>query len=278
MLLIYNNKISNYIKSLTSLLLGTNTMFIKDLIEFGLSDKEAKTYVALLELGVATAGEIAKKSDLNRSSTYVVLESLKKQGLVSISGDKNVVHYVATSPEMLLKTAEDMAIKQEEIRKKIDKILPELSALHKDTKHKPRVRVFEGKNGLVSCLEDSLQSKEKLLRVFSSADNMSKAISPEYLESYVKNRIKLGIRMNGIHPLDGAAKKLIEFGPKNFDKSILIPKSKYKFRVDLAIYDDKIGYMSSEKGGSAIIIESGEMADVMKKVFDLAWEAAGRQK
>ena len=250
-------------------------MLIKDLIEFGLSEKEAKVYISLLELETATVGDIAKKSEVNRSSTYVVLDSLKKQGLVSTSGDKNILHYFATSPELLLKTAEDMATKQEEIRKRIDRLIPELNALHKDTKIKPIVKVFEGKRGLINVFEDSFKSKEKFMRVFSSHKNIFN-IMPEYFQSYVQNRIKFGIKMRGIQPNDEISKKIISMGPKNFDEAMLIPTEKYRFPSDLAIYDNKIGYMSPEKGGFAVIIESKEMADVMKSIFDLAWEEAKR--
>lgn len=252
----------------------TNTL-IETLIDFGLSEKEAKVYVSLLELEIATVGEIAKKSDINRSSVYVVLELLKKRGFVSTSGDKNVLHYIAISPEMILKTAEDLAVKQNEIRRKIDNIIPELNALHKDTKIKPKVKIFEGKQGLINTFEDTLKSKEKLMRISSSVGNLFKII-PEYFPGYVERRIKLGIKMHGIHPDDMAGQQLIKADPANFDTALLIPKDKYHFPADLAIYDNKIGYMSSEKGGMAIIIESKEISDVMKSIFDMAWEEAKR--
>lgn len=59
-----------------------NEVLIRNLTEFGLSDKEARIYLALLELEIATAFDTAKHAGINRSSTYVVLESLKKKGLV----------------------------------------------------------------------------------------------------------------------------------------------------------------------------------------------------
>ena len=46
---------------------------------FGLSEKEAKIYLALLELEAATVFETAKQSGINRSSAYVVLEALQKK-------------------------------------------------------------------------------------------------------------------------------------------------------------------------------------------------------
>ena len=87
----------------------TNNVLVKHLTEFGLSEKEAKVYLALLELEVATATEIAKNSNIKRSSTYVVLESLKEKGLVGTTEEKRIQRFVASSPDFLLYQAQDYA-------------------------------------------------------------------------------------------------------------------------------------------------------------------------
>lgn len=112
------------------------------------------------------------------------------------------------------------------------------------------------------------------MRVSSNVENIFK-ILPNYFPMYVQRRIKLGIKMYGIHPDDKIAQHIIKMSPK-FDEPILIPRKKYKLQADIAIWDNKIGHMSSEKSGFSIIIESKEIADVMKYVFDLAYEEAKR--
>lgn len=251
----------------------TNNLLIKQLIEFGLSEKEAKVYLALLELEVATVSETAKTANINRSSTYVVLSSLKKKGLVSTSEDKKIQRYIAVSPEMLLYEAQNRAKKTADIKNRISDIVPELKALHKDTKERPKIKVFEGKQGLINTFEDTLSCKEKTIRMSSSVEDILKVL-PEYFPDYINRRIGLGIKMYGIHPNDEMVQNLMKTTPK-FDEPVLIPKKKYKFSADIAIYDNKIGYMSTKEGLS-IIIESKEMADVMKSIFDLAYEEAKR--
>src|SRR3989344_5793051 len=181
--------------------ISSSNLLIKQLTEFGLGDKEARVYLALLELEIATVTEIATNSNINRSSTYVVLESLKKKGLVSTSEDKKVQRYIAVSPEMLLEEAKDNAIKAEEIKNKITDLVPELKALHKDTKQKPKVRVFEGKQALINALNDSLNNKTKIMRECSSPENLFKII-PDSVSAYIQKRTELGIKLYGIHPDD----------------------------------------------------------------------------
>src|SRR3989338_10689759 len=64
---------------------------------FGLNIYEAKVWTALLSKGVASAGEIAEISDVPRSRTYDVLESLEKQGFAMQKIGKPV-KYLAVKP------------------------------------------------------------------------------------------------------------------------------------------------------------------------------------
>jgi HTH-type transcriptional regulator, sugar sensing transcriptional regulator len=252
-----------------------NNSLVKKLMDFGLGDKEAKVYLALLELELATVNEVAKSSGINRSSTYVVLESLKKKGLVGISDDKNVRRYVATSPESLLQTAEEKARKQEEVKRSIESIVPELKALHKDTKQKPKVRVYEGTNGIKEVYWDILNPNTKELRTYANPVNLIKYV-PDFMKQD-EERGKRGIKMYAINP---ATKEIMDLqkrgiGPHQPYEMALIPEEKFKFSSDMGIYEDKVAFVSpKEKFG--IIIENGEIADMIKNNFNLAWEEAKR--
>lgn len=246
----------------------SNNLLVKNLVEYGLSDKEAKMYLALLELEVGTVNEAAKAAGVNRSSAYVVLESLKEKGLISVAGDKKIQHYIATSPEALLYSAESRAQAQESIKNKIADIVPELKALHKDTKQKPKVYVFEGMNGLMASFQSSLKNKEKFMRSFSSAEKI-----PDAMAEYIRRRTQLGIKMRGIYLDNKQSFNLIKMLPKT-DEFVVIPNSKYTFDSNLAIYDDKIGYISPQNGGYSIIIENQDMADILKIIFDLAFSGS----
>ena len=60
------------------------TITKEKLQELGLSEKEARVYLALFELGPSVVSGLAKKAGINRSTTYVILETLAKRGLVSV--------------------------------------------------------------------------------------------------------------------------------------------------------------------------------------------------
>jgi len=255
--------------------INPNDPLVKNLIDFGLSEKEAKIYLALLELEIAPVQEVAKIAGINRSSAYVVLELLKKKGLASTSNEKKIQEYVATSPEALLQTADHLVKKQEIIKGGISNIVPDLKAIYKGTKRKPKVRVFEGKNGLITALSEILQSKSKVVRMSSSCEKISEVI-PEFLAEFGEKRLALKIRFRAIYPACQAAEAILSMAPHFYD-AVVIPKNKYPFSADIAIFDDKIGYISFEKNNLiTIIIENKEMAEVMDGLFELAWKEAER--
>jgi len=74
----------------------------KDLQQIGLSEKEAKVYLASLELGPSTAQTIAAKATVNRPTTYVMIESLIKRGLMSSFQKGKKRFFVAGKPTQLL--------------------------------------------------------------------------------------------------------------------------------------------------------------------------------
>ena len=250
-------------------------MFVEELKEFGLSEKEAKVYLALLELEVATVQEIAKAAEVNRSSAYVVLESLKKRGLVSVSGGKKVQKYVVAPPDRLVRMAEQRAKKHADIKSRIGNILPDLKSLYKGTKQKPRVQVFEGVENIITHLEETLEMREKVMRVYSSGSRMHDFFEG-YMPIYMRKRAQKSIKMYGIHPDNPENQALSKYQPET-DESVYIPAAKYRFTSDFAIYDNTISYVS-QSGEYAITIESKDIADAMRSAFDLAFEGAKQLK
>lgn len=250
------------------------TALIKKLSALGLDEKEAETYVALLSLGPSPVQKIAAETGLNRSSLYVVLDRLQRHGLVSIAADKGVRRYVAVSPERLERAVKERLEKAQLTRQAIESLLPEIRALAKHVRHKPRMTVLVGIEGMRRAFEISLENNERKMRVFSNAGKIGRSL-PDYLPKYVRERFKRGIAMYGIHPGDEAGVEYVRHVPRGSDELIYLPPDQFGFPSDFAIFENKIAFMSHEHQ-LCVAIESKGVADVMKAVFDLAREEAKR--
>lgn len=254
---------------------ASSSPLLKELINFGLAEKEAKIYLALLELETATVFEVAKESGINRSSAYVVLEALKEKGLAGTSDDKKVRRYVAASPEILLYSAKAAAKKQEDLKMGIESIIPELKALHKGTKRRPIVKVFEGENGAKEVYRSLFSTNAKEIRTYANPVNIFKRV-PEFIQWFDDERFKRKIKMFAINP---ATKEVLELyrraTPHQPAEVVLIPEDKFKFSSDVGIFGDTVTFISP-KENFGIVIESQEIAEMLRGSFDLAWEEAKR--
>ncbi len=250
-------------------------MLEKQLEKFGLSEKEACVYLATLELDAAGVSEIAKKAGLNRSTTYVILDSLKKKGLMGVAGEKehSTLIFTATSPERLQQLAEESVKKFTELVGIAQNIMPELKSMHKGTKKKPRVRYFEGIEGLISAYEDTLTATETI-RAYASIENMHATLQ-DYFPEYYNRRAGKGIHIRSIHPDTKEARERVKHNKEEARDSALVPKEEYAFSPEINIYDNKIVFVSLIEKFS-LIIESDELANAFKKVFELSWKEAKR--
>jgi sugar-specific transcriptional regulator TrmB len=106
---------------------------IKD--KFGLNVYESKVWLALISKGVASSSEIAVISDVPRSRTYDVLESLEKKGF-AIAKIGKPTKYLAVEPTVVLEKLKNNAMKEAEEKMKIidslkdSKEYEELQSLH----------------------------------------------------------------------------------------------------------------------------------------------------
>jgi len=255
------------------LLMLNNTK--NDLTSIGLSEKQITVYVCLIKLGTATVSVIAKEAKVNRSSTYVIIDSLRKRGLVELVVGHKCQQFVAATPDAILKIAEDAVKDRTLALDSVKKIIPELRAYHKETRYKPTVKVYEGVEGLKNTYHDIFSSEAKDLKTYANPGTIFK-IFPNFLEEHNIPRIKKGIKMRAINPANKESVARWRTLPKNIpDQISLIPEKEYKFPCDMAIYGNRVALVDPVKK-FGIIIEHKEIAEMFKNSFNLAWKEAQR--
>src|SRR3989344_7022794 len=115
-------------------------MLEKYLQDLGLTDKEAAVYLALLQVDGATALDLSKKTKINRSTVYVVIESLSKKGLVSETTIGKKTQFQAEPPERLETYLEYKKTQFEEQSRRIKDVLPEIKSIQRGTGERPVVK------------------------------------------------------------------------------------------------------------------------------------------
>ncbi len=250
-----------------------NTQFDikKSLLTIGFSEKEIEVYLALLELGKGTVTQIARKAGINRPTAYHVLASLELKKLVRTSGKEPKQEYTAESPENIEKILEEKIAEYNAALKQAKEIIPELVSLH-NKDNRPKIKFYEGKDGLQKVYEDTLSSHETIL-AYASVEDIEPTL-PHYFPEYYKRRAKKGIPIRAIFPNSPEAQERASLDKEERRESVIVPDS-FGFHPEINIYDNKV-MIASWREKLGIIIESSEIADAMKKIYELAWAEAKR--
>jgi sugar-specific transcriptional regulator TrmB len=109
----------------------------KELQKIGFNEKEAKVYLALLELGEVTIGPLEKKLNIHKQIIYNVLDGLIKKEVVKVNKKNGQQHFFVNDPDILL----DHHKSQEII---IKTLIPKLQTLEGAEKNISDIKVYSG--------------------------------------------------------------------------------------------------------------------------------------
>ncbi len=239
------------------------------LTELGLSGKEIDVYMAMLELGPTSIQEIGKKSGVNRTTCYVMIEALSRHGLVTTFEKGKKTLFAAETPQRLLSIITRELSKVDAKKARLELALPRLLAIYNNASDKPKVRFFEGEAAIGEIRREIAGTPGELWEFFAVDEPMLELAAVREDE-----RIQLTSRMRG------RALMAIKPGlqPRYFDTSVVdvrvVPYQSFPFSGNLAITDKRVYAMSLKSIGIGLVIESVEIAELMKALFQLAWTGA----
>jgi predicted transcriptional regulator len=241
----------------------------RSLVELGLSEKEANVYLALLEIGRASVKQIAKKSVVNRTTAYEILEALSTRGVVSRSEEKGKVAYIAESPtrfEVVVRK-EEQSLKQK--KEHLQEAMPQLFALYNAMEDKPGVRFFEGEEGIAAAREAMSLSSGEYLSLAAYDDGalrMAQIAEGQRLKNAkrIHGRSILAVKP-GFH--------VRPFETRNWQIRTLAYDA-FSFTGEINITKERIGAFMYQTKPFAVLIESREMANLLRVLFETAWAVA----
>ena len=233
-------------------------------------EHEDECVIPVFSIGPGTVTKISFHAGINRTTGYDILGSLVNKGLVSVSGKEPKQEYAAEPPQAITDYLKRQVSQTEEHIKRKEGLMPELILLHA-VKNRPKIRFYEGTDGLKQVYEDTLTSHEAI-RAYATVDDMHKAL-PNYFPTYYKRRAEKNISIRAIVPETPTGRERQTHDIEEKREIAFVPADKYYFSPEINVYDNKV-MIASWREKLGIIIESEEIADAMKKIYELAWERA----
>ncbi len=239
----------------------------------GISEKEISVYIYLLSVESAMPMEISKKTKMKRSTVYVILESLKKKGLIREIKVGRRSSYAAEDPERIRFLLEELKLKTETNIKSIDTIMPEIKATLRQSGEPPLIKFFEGQNAVLASMEDMVANprvqKDLDYGIFP-IELVDRLFQPHKLKKFINFRITdnkhfkiLYTSEEGIIPADAEGQEAIR-----------IDQNKYPLSCDISIFEDEVRIHMLGKDIYGILIKSPELANTLISIFELARKGA----
>ncbi|MAG45552.1 MAG: hypothetical protein CMH63_02140 [Nanoarchaeota archaeon] len=234
----------------------------QSLINLGLSDGEAKVYLALLKLGSSSVGPITKEADVAYSNIYDILDRLLEKGLISFILKEKTKYFQAVPPSRLNEFIEKKEDKLREEKSNIEQLIPELERIQHPSS-KQEAEIFTGLKGIRTAYERMLENANKKSEWLFFYIDEGKITDDFYSTMYSKFK---KIKMKGI-------------ANKIYKKSEFIKKTHFEMKYVnfplpgmIDIYEDKIMFISWKSNPLVVLITSKDMAQKFRDYFYSIWK------
>lgn len=248
---------------------GDSKEISRSLVEYGFSENEAAIYLFLLKNLEASVFEIAKETNIPRTTVYKTLESIKKQGFVSQLRKNNVAYFTPESPNRLM----HLLKRKKEI---VGELLPQIQAISSRAIDAPIAKLYTGLDGIKTGLEDILETLKDTggRQIFATSQPDLLKYLPRYFPSWLKIREDMGVFTKLILPQ--GAKDYLE---TNDLREVRYLPEDFPFDSSVTIYGNKIAFFYVQKEDSyCVILESRSITEMFKQFFLFSWEMLGKNR
>jgi len=248
---------------------------------FDLNLYEVKVWTALLSRGTSTAGELSNISDVPRSRTYDILESLEKKGFIIMKLGKPI-KFIALKPEEVVDRVKKNLLSEAKERSKRlevlkgDEVLEELSSLFtkgvKFVEPSDLSGSLKGRQNLYNHLDMMVRDAEKTITIMTTLEGLNKKF--EVLMPSLEKCKKRGVKIRIAAPINNNNIKVA----RDF-KKVAEVRNVEKFKARFTIIDsNQLMFMllDDEKihpnYDIGVWINTEFFAQVLEQLFDLAWK------
>lgn len=245
------------------------------LIDIGISEKEARVYIALLESGAATADQTAKNASLNRSTTYVQIDRLMAIGLVTTFKQGKKTFFAAEPPTNLERLIEMKAQKLELDKANINAFIPDLMKVYSAGGNRPVVRLFEGKDGIVSLRSRILEAQQKNVYVVTDFAKFQNMYTPKELAEFSQERARRKLCTHVLYTAPDSWDDVPSVPPQKLKR---IAQKSFTFDSDIYIFDDNVAFASYGQAAHGMLLKSEHIANTMRDMFTMVWQSTESYK
>ncbi len=254
--------------------------FLNRLKDFGLNSYESKLWIALLSRGVSTAGELSDISNVPRSRTYDVLESLEKKGFIIVKVGKPI-KYLAVPPSEVIERVKKKVHEEAEVRNtmltqlKDSDTLDQLNTLHvegvKLVDPTDKSGAFRGQDKSYEHLATMIKNAKKSITIMTSKSGADDKL--EHLGGHLRRAAKSGVEVRVSVPSSSSKETVDAWSAIGKVKKHAGTAARFcvvdNKEIMLFLTDDEKVHKSYD---CAVWVEAPHFVDYFGGMFDREWK------
>ena len=248
---------------------------------FDLNLYEVKVWTALLSRGTSTAGELSSISDVPRSRTYDILESLEKKGFIVMKLGKPI-KFVALKPEEVIeRVKKNLVIGAREKSKRLEKlkgdeVLGELNGLFtegiKFVEPSDLSGSLKGRQNIYNHLDMLVREAQSTITLVTTEDGLNRKL--EILLPSLEKAKKRGVKIRIAAPITANNKKVAkDFAKVAEVRNVDTLKARFMIidseQLMFMLLNDETVHPTYDIG---VWINTEFFAQALEQLFEAAWK------
>jgi sugar-specific transcriptional regulator TrmB len=242
----------------------------KELQAVGFSEKQAKVYVACLELGPSPVQKIAQRAGLVRPTAYVIVDELKGRGLIQEVVMKKKKMFSAVDPENVFALLRKEQTEHESKIKKFQSVIAGFRNSQRHTTNYPKIVLYEGYEGIERMRESVTTLSTSSIDEFVPLDLAYQYFPPGQNDHRSK--------VNSLPPLRtlySSKKNELPDTKKQRRQKVQLDGG---FSTEIVITDNGVYFLDLGNKLLSVAIEHEGIAKSMRQLFGTAWKKPGQHK
>ncbi len=241
-----------------------------ELVNLGLSEKEAIVYLALLELSPAAVQDVAIRAGVNRTTTYLLVDALMRRGIVSATTHGKRQLFVAEPPERLLTVLRLQRRELEEKERELLTAIPLLNAVYNSRSEKPQIRYFEGAEGVRTVRELLGEESGECIQIVPVDRFESVTEILDRRTDHFDDLKAASVPFRSLMVMDAPDPDRVPRVPNS--QMRVIPAADFPVRAEITVRGNTVLLFSYKANLLSVIVKSEEFAETLRALFNLAWK------
>ncbi|NQU78874.1 hypothetical protein HQ545_03835 [Candidatus Woesearchaeota archaeon] len=229
----------------------------------GLTGVEIKVFIALLELGSSTAGNVVDRSGVQNAVVHRAFHSLIKKGLLTYVYQGKIKQYQTIEPKLLLNYLDE---KKERIRK----LIPELEAKKQLQKNKTRATIFQGVRGIKTLLNLMIDTESENYYAYGGPQKAEDILGAPFWEIFHKKRIERKIDGKFIFH-QSLHKWFIQLNKKRYTE-VKLTEENFEEVTETIICGSHVAIIIYLEDPFGFLIQEKSAAQSYERFFNILWK------